>query len=202
MLDLLALALNDSGGGLAAWRHTRARRRCDALAREIVRIPNANNAQGASTVRPNGHCTIDIYVDSGAEPLAAYQVEFSDPTGQIKIVGVEGGEPAAFQGTPYYDPAALGSGRIVLAAYSTGRDLPAGKVRVARLRVVSAQREPNYELKVCVAGTSDGNKVPARLFMAQQGNELNQRGPGPKGAGEGAVSDGAPVRRVGIQGRV
>ena len=174
----------------------------ETLAREIVRIPNANNAQGASAARPNGHCTIDIYVDSGTEPLAAYQVEFSDPTGQIKIVGVEGGETAAFQATPYYDPAALGSGRIILAAYSTGRNLPAGKVRVARLRVVSAQREPNYRLKLCVAGTSDGNKVPARLFMAQQGNELNQRGPAPKGAGEGAVSDGAPARTAGILGRV
>jgi hypothetical protein len=208
VLDLLALALKaeartplDGNGDLS---HDGLVDGKDlvALARNIVRVSDAQDARGALEVRHDGHCTIDIYVDSGAQRLAAYQVEFSDPTGRIKIIGVEGGEPAAFKAPPYYDPAALGRGRIILAAYSTDRDLPTGKVRVARLRVVSAEREPNYILRLCTAGTSDGNKVPARLFMAQQGNDFNQRGPSPQDAGEGAVSDVVPVRKVGILGRV
>ena len=208
VLDLLAMALKAESRTLL---HARSdsphegvvnEKDIHALARSIVRVSQAQYAGVAPEVGHEGRGTIDIYVDSGAERLAAYQVEFSDPTGRIKIIGVEGGEPFAFRAAPYYDPAALGRGCIILAAYSTGRDLPAGKVRVARLRVVCAEREPNYILKLCTAGTSDGNRVPAKFFMAQQRNELNQRSPAPKGAGEGAVSDVMPARKAGTMSRV
>jgi hypothetical protein len=207
VLDLLALALKaesraplDAKGelpheGIVNEKEVRA------LARNIVRVTDAQGVEGGSEDGHDGRCTIDIFVDSGAEPLAAYEVEFNDPTGRIRIIGVEGGDPAAFKAPPYYDPAALGRGRIVLAAYSTGSDLPTGKVRVARLLVVGAAREPSYLLRLCAAGTSDGNKVPAKLFMAQRRNEFNRGSPAPKGAGGGAVSDVAPALTVGIVGR-
>ena len=208
VLDLLALALKtESHGPLEArgdltYDSIVQGQDMHALARNIVRVSDVQDAQSLPKIRQDGRCTIDIYVDAGDQRLAAYQVEFHDPTGQLKIVGVEGGEPAAFKSPPIYDPAALGRARIILAAYSTDRDLPTGRVCVARLRVMSPQREPNYILKLCTAGTSDGIKVPARLFMAQQGNELNRRGPSSEGAGEGAVSDVAPARIAGIFGRV
>jgi len=34
---------------------------------------------------------LDIVVDSGETPLAAYQFELAEPAGRAKIVGVEGG---------------------------------------------------------------------------------------------------------------
>ena len=47
---------------------------------------------------------VDVYVDSGDEPLAAYQFELVDPTGASLIVGVEGGEHAAFAAPPTTTP--------------------------------------------------------------------------------------------------
>jgi hypothetical protein len=75
---------------------------------------------------------LDIFVDSGATPLAAYQFELSASKGEIQIVGVEGGEHPAFAEPPYYDPAALQHERIIIAAFNTGTNtqLPVGKTRV------------------------------------------------------------------------
>src|SRR5690349_2141577 len=70
---------------------------------------------------------MDVWVDSGTEALAAYQVEIaargagSDAAGTnrpVRIVGVEGGEAAAFRSAPYYDPAAMQQERVVLGAFS------------------------------------------------------------------------------------
>src|ERR1051325_4419258 len=57
---------------------------------------------------------VDIVVDSGSTPPAAYQVGLSGARGEIQIVGVEGGESAAFAEPPYYDPAALQHERIII----------------------------------------------------------------------------------------
>src|SRR5690349_6090513 len=37
-------------------------------------------------------CAVDIFIDSGSTPLAAYQVRFAVTNGLAKIVGIEGGE--------------------------------------------------------------------------------------------------------------
>src|SRR5688572_2021156 len=53
---------------------------------------------------------LDVYVDSGASALAAYQFEFNTAqkdAGELKLVGIEGGEPPAFREPPRYDPRAL-----------------------------------------------------------------------------------------------
>src|SRR6185295_2413242 len=50
---------------------------------------------------------VDVYVDSGGKPLGAYQIELKAASGDVKAVGIEGGEAAAFGQAPYYDPAAL-----------------------------------------------------------------------------------------------
>ena len=55
---------------------------------------------------PARFTTVDIIVDAGAESLAAYQIEIT-ARGDAKIVGVEGGDHAAFKAPPHYDPAAL-----------------------------------------------------------------------------------------------
>lgn len=85
--------------------------------------------QGAGTFT-----AYDVFVDSGASALGAYQFEWSVAKGAASIVGVEGGD-GVFAKAPYYDPAALQGGRIVIAAFATAKDLPQGRTRVARLHL-------------------------------------------------------------------
>ena len=107
---------------------------------------------------------LHIYLDSGNRSLAAYQFELKATTGQIEIVGVEGGEHKAFSEPPYYDPAALAQDRIIIAAFNTGQDLPTGRTRIATIHLlIKGEAEPQYELNLTVAGDADGEKISARL---------------------------------------
>lgn len=107
---------------------------------------------------------LHIYVDSGSRPLAAYQFELKATTGQIKIVGVEGGQHAAFREPPYYDPAALAQDRIIIAAFNTGRDLPQGRTRIATVHLqIIGDAEPEYEIIPIAAADPDGREFPAEL---------------------------------------
>ena len=109
--------------------------------------------------------TVDLYVDAGATTqLAAWQVEFAAETGDVKLVGIEGGGHEAYADPPYYDPEALQGNRVVLAAFSTDTDrLPVGKTRVAtlHLQVTGDVAPPTYVAKVIVAADAAGAKVEA-----------------------------------------
>ena len=107
---------------------------------------------------------LHIYLDSGNRSLAAYQFELKAAAGQIEIVGVEGGKHKAFSEPPYYDPAALAQDRIIIAAFNTGKNLPAGRTRIATIHLqITGEAEPQYELNLTVAGDADGEKIPAEL---------------------------------------
>jgi len=108
---------------------------------------------------------LHIYLDSGERPLAAFQFELKATAGQVKIVGVEGGSHEAFSKTPpYYDPAALTKDRIIIAAFSTQRDLPKGRTRIATLHLqIIGDAEPQYELKLVVSANADGKELPAKI---------------------------------------
>jgi hypothetical protein len=109
---------------------------------------------------------VDVHLDSGDKPLAAYQFELRARTGQIKIVGVEGGAHPAFQEAPYYDPAALMNDRIIIAAFNTGSDLPHGRTRIATIHLqILGDAEPQYQLKLIVAANQEGEKIPAELSL-------------------------------------
>lgn len=139
----------------------------------------------------------DLFVDSGEISLAAYQIEVvagDDVTNvrkaggtpappeakasktKITLVGVEGGEHAAFKNAPYYDPAALHEDqlkdRIILAAFNTGPDLPTGKTRVARIhiQVEGPGGEPTFTVIVKAAATADGTKIQATAAAAAAGD--------------------------------
>ena len=118
-----------------------------------------------STAQPGVHfAPLHIYIDSGNKSLAAYQFELKATTGQIKIVGVEGGQPEAFKEAPYYDPAALQNDRIIIAAFSTAGNLPKGRTQVATLHLqIIGQVEPQYELKLIVAADADAKEIPAEI---------------------------------------
>jgi hypothetical protein len=110
--------------------------------------------------------SVQIYVDSGDQPLAAYQIELVVTSGDAGIVGVEGGDPPAFRSAPYYDPAALKGGRIIIAAFNTGDDLPSGKIRVATVHMEeTGAAAPVYQAKLIVAATSSGKPIDARVWI-------------------------------------
>jgi len=111
---------------------------------------------------------VDVFVDSANAPLAAYQVEFAAETGTITIVGIEGGEHAAFKEPPYYDLKAIRNNRAVIAAFSTGKELPKGKTRVARIHVqVTGDVEPEYVVALRVAASADGEKIQASATLSK-----------------------------------
>jgi hypothetical protein len=115
---------------------------------------------------------VDVYLDAAAEPLAAYQFQFAAEVGEIKIVGVEGGEHPAFREPPYHDPAALMEGRIIIADFSTSRDLPVGRTRVARLHLqVIGEREPQYVAALEVAASADGKQIEANITVGKAKGE-------------------------------
>jgi hypothetical protein len=108
---------------------------------------------------------VHVYVDPAGTPLAAYQVEIV-ADGNATIVGVEGGDHPAFLGPPYFDPAALAGGRIIIAAFDTGSDLPNQRTRVATLHMREVgSAEPTYRATVEVAGNPDGEAIDAAVDL-------------------------------------
>ncbi len=112
---------------------------------------------------------VHIYIDSGNKLLAAYQFELKAGAGQIKIVGVEGGQHAVFKEAPYYDPAALANNRIIIAAFNTASDLPQGRTRIATVHLqIIGEAEPDYELNLAVAADEDGEEIPAKINLEKE----------------------------------
>ncbi len=111
---------------------------------------------------------LHVYIDSGDDALAAYQFELKIVAGDVTIVGVEGGEHEAFSAPAYYDPAALSKDRIIIAAFSTADELPTGKTRVATIHLqITGGAEPEYKLKLAVAGDKDGDEISAKITSIQ-----------------------------------
>lgn len=127
--------------------------------------------------------TVDVFVDSGAAPLAAYQVEFKGHladglAGAVQLVGIEGGggaSGAAYTDPPAYDPAALSQNRVVIADFSTAAadKLPRGKARVARLHLrieappALADAKPTYAVTLIAAGSPDGAHIQATASVVE-----------------------------------
>ncbi|MCH8878353.1 MAG: hypothetical protein IID34_00545 [Planctomycetes bacterium] len=115
---------------------------------------------------------IDVYIDSDAVPLAAYQFELTDASESIKIVGIEGGEHEAFATPPYYDPKALKNNRVIIAAFSTADALPTDKTRVATVHVqVDVDVIPEITINLAVAGDVQGNEINAKVSIVYSGQE-------------------------------
>lgn len=116
-------------------------------------------------MRPARFAAVDVFMDSGADKLGAWQVEFVGTAkgGAVELVGVEGGEAKqAFAKPAYFDPEALAHDRVIIAAYALGSDLPTGNARVARLHVrVTGEHEPEFVVKVVKAADGAGNEIKA-----------------------------------------
>jgi hypothetical protein len=114
---------------------------------------------------------VEVFVDSGTQGLAAYQLTFAASRGDVKIVSIEGGEHPEFKQPPYYDAKAVQRERAVLAAFSTSAEanLPKGRTRVATIHLqVSGSREPKYKLDLTTAATSDGRAIAAECSLHER----------------------------------
>ena len=112
----------------------------------------------------------DVFVDADAKTLAAYQIEVVCNASKNKIAGVEGGEPPQFSGAPYYDPAALQGGRIILAAFTTEDSPPTGRVRVARIHMQeAADSKGEYTAKLMTAAAAGGKRIDAKVELVRAG---------------------------------
>ncbi len=139
-------------------------------------LTNAAFAQRGDDAAPGVRFEyIDVYVDSGDAPLAAYQFELTDAAESIKIVGIEGGEHEAFAPPPYYDPKALKNNRVIIAAFSTADALPTGRTRVATVHVqVEVDVIPEMTINLETAGDVQGNEINAEVsFVYSDQDETN-----------------------------
>ena len=116
---------------------------------------------------------VDLFADSPGKGLAAYQVEIVCDPSRSTIVGVEGGETRHYAEPPHYDPAALhnpGGGRIILAAFTTEDDPPAGRVRVARLHFQeTGVGAPQYSARLMAAAAPGGERIEAKIEVISPG---------------------------------
>ena len=129
--------------------------------------PHTAQPQDIDEVQPEVRFKVlDIVIDAGDANLAAYQFELNAPDGTL-LVGAENGEHAAFAAAPHYDSAAINSGRIIVAAFNTGDDLPSGKTRVCRLHVQETGTA-TYDITLTVAADADGNAIDASITIHEE----------------------------------
>jgi hypothetical protein len=105
---------------------------------------------------------IEVWIDSGADALAAWQVDVRITSPDARIAGIEGGDPAAFREPPTYDPRALRGERAVLAAFSTApaEGLPRGRVRLATIHVeLPAGATPQATITLEAAADPEGRRL-------------------------------------------
>jgi hypothetical protein len=109
---------------------------------------------------------VDVFIDSGDASLAAWQIDFAAAGGDVQLVGVEGGDGAAWKVPPHYDPQALSQSRVILAAINTHGSSPSGRVRVARLHL-RVQGTPDYTISLIAAGNADGERIEAEPSVVE-----------------------------------
>ena len=107
--------------------------------------------------------SVEIHLEAPDRRIAAYQFELAVTSGDARIVGIEGSNIEGFKQAPYYDPAALAKGRVIIAAFSTRSTLPKGKNQVATVHMREAGKTPVvYELRRIVAADETGVSVTAQ----------------------------------------
>ncbi len=132
-------------------------------------IAHAQSSENVPDERAQRFVTFDLYIETASAPLAAWQVEIRDRTGAATIVGLEGGSAGAFNEPPTYDPAALTTGRIIVASFSTdsAEQLPTGRIRVATLHVhVRGNAAPEFDVELTAVATVDGRPLRASVSLA------------------------------------
>jgi hypothetical protein len=131
--------------------------------------------------------TFDIMLDVGSRDLAAFQIEISmssPDTARVTLMGVRGGDHPALQRQPLFDSRRVtqpgSSTTFTIANFDTGKDLPSGDVRVAKIvLVVVGPGHPGVTARLVVAAGSEGVPIPAGLRVVERapiaGADLKQK---------------------------
>jgi hypothetical protein len=84
------------------------------------------------------------------------------------VVGVEGGSHPEFKVEPYYDPAALQGGRVIIGAFSLAEAemLPKGKNRVAWVSFMVEDSATTFTALVQTAGDDQGHRIDVDVSTA------------------------------------
>lgn len=137
----------------------------------------AQNAQEATAnhFQPVRFVPVDVWIDTKDAPLAAYQIEIAARSGNVQIVGIEGGSHRKYSEPPYYDPMAMQHDRVIIADFSTapGSDLPSGRTRLVTIHLqITGEDQPIFDTKLHVAADVDGHAINADMEVIQgQGSE-------------------------------
>lgn len=126
----------------------------------------ASNAAEIVPQPPARFVAYDMFIETAAAPLAAWQVEIADRADAATIVGLEGGAAGAFSEPPTYDPNALMTGRIIVANFSTNtaEALPTGRTRVATLHLrIEPNGKPDFTIELTAVATVDGRPLRANV---------------------------------------
>ena len=140
----------------------------------------ATHAQATQPPNTPRFRAVDIFMDSTNTPLAAYQLEFTASTG-AKIVGIEGGEHAAFKEAPFYDSKAIQQERVIIGAFSTNTtdQLPKGKTRVATIHLqTTGDQSASYEVQIKAAATVGGKKISVHANAQEKQRNENEKASG------------------------
>jgi len=134
----------------------------------LVGIADEEPATAPTQASESRFAWVDVFIDPQGKPLACYQFELAAKDADVTLVGVEGGEHAAFAQPPYYDAKANVQNRIVIAAFNTGNDLPRQRTRVARVMVrIRGNRHPHYAATLQVSASPDAQKIPASISTSE-----------------------------------
>lgn len=105
---------------------------------------------------------VDIVIDTGGRPMAAFQFEV---TADAKLVSVENGDLQ--ERPPYHDPAALQGGRVIVAEYTIAKP-HSGKVRAATLHF-QHDGKPDYKARIIVVAGPEGERMDATIEVVRRG---------------------------------
>lgn len=104
--------------------------------------------------------------------LAAWQFDLTCDDPAVRIVGIEGSTHKAFNDPPHYDPAAMKTNRVIVAAYNTSppADLPHGKLRIATVNVmIPAGSNPTFTLSLTAAADANAKALPHAVATLKEG---------------------------------
>ena len=141
----------------------------------FVLLQGIASAEGISNPR---FVPLEIYLDSPAT-VAAWQFEFKDRNGAMKVVGVENSGLAAYPRAPYFDREAIAHGgaeRIVVADYSLAEEslLPVGRVHLATLHLM-LEGKHDFDLRLIAATTPEGDAIDASISFAEPDDKSQER---------------------------